>query len=275
MSLKLMYITNDPVIATIAESAGVDRIFVDLEKLGKQERQENMNSVKSDHSIDDISILKSVLSTAELLVRVNPINPNSKDEINQVIHNGADIVMLPMWKTVEQVKQFIGYVGGRAKVMLLLETKEADSIACDVVKLKGIDEIHIGLNDLHLSYNKTFMFELLTDGTVERLCKTIAAAGIPYGFGGIGRIGYGNLLAEHILCEHYRLRSSTVILSRSFCDAAIVKNREIINRDFSVGVRTIRTYEKMFLQFDSDMFDENKKVVKNEVEKIVESMVNR
>lgn len=39
MPLKLMYITDQPEIAQIAESAGVDRIFVDLEYIGKSDRQ--------------------------------------------------------------------------------------------------------------------------------------------------------------------------------------------------------------------------------------------
>lgn len=33
--LKLMYITNRTKIARIAEAAGVDRIFVDMEYIGK------------------------------------------------------------------------------------------------------------------------------------------------------------------------------------------------------------------------------------------------
>ena len=33
--LKLMYITNDPAVAKIAADAGVDRIFIDMEVLGK------------------------------------------------------------------------------------------------------------------------------------------------------------------------------------------------------------------------------------------------
>ena len=37
--LKLMYITNKPAIAKIAADAGVDRIFIDMEVLGKAERQ--------------------------------------------------------------------------------------------------------------------------------------------------------------------------------------------------------------------------------------------
>ena len=39
MALKLMYITNDETIAKIAEKHGVDRIWIDLETLGKEERQ--------------------------------------------------------------------------------------------------------------------------------------------------------------------------------------------------------------------------------------------
>lgn len=34
-----MYITNRPEIAAIADSNGVDRIFLDLELIGKEERQ--------------------------------------------------------------------------------------------------------------------------------------------------------------------------------------------------------------------------------------------
>ena len=41
----------------------------------------------------------------------------------------------------------------------------------EVLSNGGFDEIHIGLNDLHLSYGLTFMFELLSNGLVEMLCK--------------------------------------------------------------------------------------------------------
>ena len=40
MALKLMYITNDPRVAEIADQAGVDRIFVDLETVGVDENAE-------------------------------------------------------------------------------------------------------------------------------------------------------------------------------------------------------------------------------------------
>ena len=64
MPIKLMYITNDVKIANIAENAGVDRIFIDLETIGKQERQGGMDTVQSKHSISDISKIKSSLKIA-------------------------------------------------------------------------------------------------------------------------------------------------------------------------------------------------------------------
>ena len=45
----------------------------------------------------------------------------------------------------------------------------------EILALDGIDEVHIGLNDLSLGYGMKFMFELLTDGTVERLCLKFRA----------------------------------------------------------------------------------------------------
>ena len=120
-----MYITNDVNVALIAEKYGVDRIWIDLETLGKEERQKNMDSVKSNHSIEDIKRIAPLLTKSEMLVRINPININSENEINTVIDAGADIIMLPMWKSVDDVNTFLSIVDGRVKTTLLLETKEA------------------------------------------------------------------------------------------------------------------------------------------------------
>ena len=51
MALKVFYITNNLGVALIAEKAGVDRIWIDLETIGKEERQHNLDSVKSHHSV--------------------------------------------------------------------------------------------------------------------------------------------------------------------------------------------------------------------------------
>lgn len=248
----------------------MQRVWIDLETLGKEERQKGMNTVKSHHTIADIKAISNVLTTSELLVRVNPINPGSKEEIDQVIAAGADMIMLPFWKSVEEVKEFLSYVGGRVKTTLLLETREAVECLDDVLELGGFDEIHIGLNDLHLSYGLTFMFELLSNGTVDALCKKIAAKGIPYGFGGIARIGEGTLPAEWIVKEHYRLGSTRAILSRSFCNAEQIKNLKTIEVIFAENMARLRDCEREFTTTTEQEFEENRKAIKRCVAEIVE-----
>ena len=219
--MKLMYITNSPAVARIAEEAGVDRIFVDLETVGKQERQGGMNTVQSRHTLEDVRAIRSVLTKSELLVRVNQIYPGSEAEIREAIAAGADILMLPYFKTAQQVADFLRFAGGNVRTMLLFETPESVDCIGEILALDGIDECYVGLNDLHLGYKRKFLFELLADGTTEALCKKFRAAGKPYGFGGIARTGSGDLPAERIIGEHVRLGSSCVILSRSFCNTAL------------------------------------------------------
>lgn len=269
MSLKLMYITNDPYVAQIAQKYGVDRIWIDLETLGKEERQKGLNTVKSKHCINDIRKIKPLLNTSEMLVRVNPWNPDSKNEIEQVIDAGADIIMLPMWKIPEEVQNFVDTIAGRTKTTLLLETKEADACLDKVLSIKGIDEIHIGLNDLHLSYGLTFMFELLANGTVERICNKIKVAGLPYGFGGIAKLGSGDLPAERIIMEHYRLGSTRAILSRSFCNTDEVKDLSEVEAIFKDNMNNLKKYEKAMADVSEEQYIKNQKVI----EKIVQDII--
>lgn len=271
MFLKLMYITNDSQIALIAEKYGVDRIWIDLETLGKEERQKNMDTVKSNHTIEDVVAIKQLLSTSELLVRVNPWNDDSPKEIEAVIDAGADIIMLPMWKDLGTVKKFIGQVNGRIKTTLLLETKEAVECIDDVLEYGKFDEIHIGLNDLHLSYGLSFMFELLSNGIVEELCTKFARKGIPYGFGGIAKIGDGMLPAEKIIMEHYRLGSTRAILSRTFCDNVRIDSIDEIDKIFKENMLNLQKFESSMEKQKVDVFEKNLKEIKEIVNHIVES----
>ncbi len=261
--LKLMYITNRTDVAKIAESNGVDRIFVDLEYIGKSARQGGMDTVQSRHTTSDVKMISDSLTSAELLVRVNPIHDasdeytSSEEEIDTVIKNGADIVMLPYFKTTDEVSKFLSYVNSRAKTMLLLETPEAAELLDEILLLDGIDSIHIGLNDLSLGYGKKFMFELLADGTVEKLCTKIRERGIDYGFGGIASLGKGDIPAEMIIKEHYRLGSDCAILSRSFCNAEKIGKLEAIDEIFRSGMKEIRDFENVCKEH-MDFFTDNK-----------------
>ncbi len=272
--LKLMYITNRPDVAQIVENTGVDRIFVDMEYIGKTQRQGGMDTVQSHHTLKDVQAVRQVLKKAELLVRINPIHDaapeytSSEEEIQGAIAAGADILILPFFQTAQQVQRFLTAVDGRAKTMLLVETPEAVENMEDILALEGIDYIHIGLNDLSLGYKRPFMFELLTDGTVERLCDLIRQKGIPYGFGGIAALGKGLIPAEMIIREHYRLGSGCAILSRSFCNADKMEDLEQIRSTFEKGIGEIRALEAECAGEGQAYFAENKQALEKAVQEV-------
>ena len=214
--IKYMLITNDPALAHHAEACGVGRVFVDLEQHGKQERQGHLDTLISSHSIADIAKVKASLSEAELLVRLNPLHDDSKKEIDGAVAGGADLLMLPMFHTAKEVRHFADLVDGRARVVPLVETYDATQCIGEIVSIPGVAEIYIGLNDLHMDMQLKFMFEPLANGLVDQLAEAIKKAGLPFGFGGIARVGEGIIPGELVLGEHLRLGSSSVILSRTF-----------------------------------------------------------
>lgn len=274
MSLKLMYITNKPAVAAIAETAGVDWIFLDMEFIGKDARQGGLDTVQNHHTVQDVVNIKAAVKKAKVLVRVNPIHdalpnyPSSKDEIDASIKAGADILMLPYFKSVEEVRAFIGYVEGRAKTCLLLETAESAMLIDEILKVPGIDMIHIGLNDLHLSLGMKFMFQLLTDGIVENLANKIKAKGIPFGFGGIARLDTGAVPGKYVLKEHYRLGSSMVIVSRSFCNTDKISDLEEVKKIFMSGIAEIRRLEAE-ASAAATYFTDNAAALREAVDKII------
>ena len=248
--MQLMILTNDPEFALEAESAGINRIFIDLEYLNKAERQRGLNTVISNHSLEDIKVIKSVITEANLLVRVNPINPMSEKEID-----------------TNDASDFIRFVNGRAKTIVMIETAAALARIDDFIDIKGVDEFFIGLNDLKIDLGLNFMFEVLSGGLVEYLVNKIHNAGSVVGFGGIAKLGEGELPAELILSEHVRLGSQSVILSRTFKnDPAVSNNEGKINLDLEV-FKLRSKYAELKSKSKSDL-DKNKIDIINIVRKI-------
>lgn len=278
MSLNLMYITNKPSVAQIAEEVGVDWIFIDMEFIGKDSRQGGLDTVQNHHTVEDVKNIQKAVIKSKLMVRVNPIHetlenyPSSKDEIEAVIEAGADIIMLPFFKTVEEVRTFISYVGGRAKTLLLVETVEAADLIDEILEVPGVDMIHLGLNDLHLEKGMKFMFQLLADGTVDYLAGKIKAKGIPFGFGGIAQLNTGMLPGAEVLKEHYRLGSSMVIVSRSFCNTDVITDLDEVNKIFHTGIKAIRDLEAEVQDKPKEYFEKNHEEVVKAVNQIVKNI---
>lgn len=267
--MEFILITNDIGFAQYAQDSGIDRIMVDLEILGKRERQSHYNTVISNHSLKDVSNIRRVLNKSKLLVRINPIHEDSKKEIDNIVNLGADVIMLPMFTTPNEVETFISCLNGRATANLLLETPAALARIDDILSIHGIDEMHIGLNDLHLGMGLNFMFELLSGGLIEYLSKKIHSAGIRFGFGGIARLGQGKLDSSLILSEHYRLNSKAVILSRDFFTHS-KDNKETLDLKYEVG-RITHFIHDLSLASPQKLI-ENQLALKNKVAQIVDQM---
>lgn len=272
MPLNLIYITNRPEIARIAESNGVQRIMVDLEVMGKEARQNQMNTVKSNHSVADVAAIAKTLTKSELLVRINPWHAHSVEEIEEVIASGAGSIMLPMWKTPEEVDLFLKTVDGRVGTTLLLETKEAVACLDEVLEHPLLEGLHIGLNDLHLSYGLTFMFEPLVNGVVEDICRKSKAKGVRYGIGGIAKLQAGLVPAACIIMEHYRLGSTAAILSRSFCDTEKIGDPQLVGQIFSEELARIRAFEQGLSMKTAADYESNRETLAACVQKAAEEI---
>ncbi len=244
MGLKLLLITNDPTFAAFAVQQGVDRVFVDLEVLGKHERQGHRDTLISSHSLADAAKVRSALGGGELLVRLNPVHPGSEAEIDGAIAAGADLVMLPMFKTLAEVERVAHRIAGRCRFVPLVETPAALDLVPALTRTKGVDELYLGLNDLHMGLGRDFMFELLIDGTVERFADACRSAGTPFGFGGVARVDEGLVSGRLVLSEHARLGSSSVILSRTFHRSSQNLEDALANVDFGKEIARLREAER-------------------------------
>jgi hypothetical protein len=223
------------------------------------------------NNIDDIPLLRKVLNTSELLVRTNPIHAYSQREVDRAIEYGADILMLPMAIDQHDAMQYVRYVAGRAKVCIMIETAAAMARIDKIIDVPGVDEVFIGLNDLHISMGLTFMFELLSGGLVEYMADKCNKKGMTFGFGGIARIGEGMLPSDNILGEHVRLGSSSVILSRTFKgEVGVDKNTRSINLKEEVDKVKNKIVE--IQSWTEDQHYRNRQAIKSAVEAVLTKM---
>jgi 2-keto-3-deoxy-L-rhamnonate aldolase RhmA len=221
--------TDDPDLAREADEAGIDRIGVDLETHGKSQRQAGRGTWISSHEVASLPAIRQGLVNARLFARVNPVSPASAAEIERLLSVGVQVLMVPMFRTAEEVATFAAMVDGRATVVPLVETTDAAADIERIVAIPAIGEIHVGINDLALALGARNRFEVLDSVLVERLSNTVRAAGLRFGIGGIGRIGDTSLpIPPDLLYAQYaRLGATAALLSRAFTSGPRV-NGELV-----------------------------------------------
>jgi hypothetical protein len=236
-AFRLTLLTNDPERAAEADAAGVDRVGVDLEWIGKSERQPGLDARISAHTLDDLGRVAPSVTRAELFARINPIHAGTADEIEAVLSCGAQSLLLPHFETVEEVAAFVAAVRGRARVAVLLETAAAATRVREILAVRGIDEVVIGLNDLHLQMRVANHFELLASPLLEMLASEARRRGLPVGIGGIGRVDDHSLPipSDLVYAQYPRLRATGAWLARSFVNSLLPGD------DLGAAVRAART----------------------------------
>lgn len=214
----LTLFTDDPALAEAADWAGIDRIGPDLERLGKVERQGGLGCWISDHDPAALPEIAVRLKRANLFARTNPLHDESQAEIDRLLAVGVRVLMLPMFRTADEASRFVELVGGRAFVSLLVESEAAARNLSAIVRVDGVGEIHVGLNDLSLDLGLKSHFQVLVSPLLDELAAIVHQAGLPFGFGGVARPVRNDLPVppDLVLAQYPRLGATRALVSRSF-----------------------------------------------------------
>lgn len=214
----LTLICGEPRLAAAACEAGIDRVMVDLERLGKAERQAGRPLFISGHSWEDAIAVRAVVPAGRFFMRLDPWHDGSAGQIERAIDLGADGLMIPYFREPDPVLRFTERVAGRALVTPLVETAGAVATLPNLLETGAISEFHIGLNDLALDVGYPSLHSLWGDPLLDAASQTARAAGVAFGIGGVTDPRITGLPVDPlgVIAEHRRLGSSRALLGRSF-----------------------------------------------------------
>ncbi len=235
MDFTLTLWTNSVERMRWADAAGVDRIGLDLEHLGKADRQAGLGTWLSPHSLDDLGKLARHVKRAARFVRSNPLNPETAAELDILIGAGVSVLMLPNFTSLDEVARYSDMVSGRAQVVPLVERLGAVE-AIDGFRSIGVEEFHVGLNDLSIELGLTQRLGVLVAPVMDRIAGKAEAHGLTFGVGGLARAGDRSLpvCADLLYAQQARLRSRGALLARVFF------NRPMDQAAFATEIERLR-----------------------------------
>ena len=238
-SFNYIAITNDPKQAQNLSKCGIQQIMVDTEIMGKVERQGHKDTIISDHSLNDIIVLKNLSLEAEIICRINPFHNRTFYEIDTAIRNGADVIMIPMITSMEDYQSMVSMINNRAKVLPLIETPYSFFKLSEILDYSKLTQIHFGLNDLCISLGMKNLFEVLLSQTFQDTVSNLKTSGLTKGIGGIGDPQISQRVSPLALLNRYmKCGSNSVILSRSFFTNSTEK--EYIMRSLEIFENSIK-----------------------------------
>lgn len=211
-TLELWAFYSNPSLLEKIISPHLTGLVVDLEKKDKFLRQKLYDTQITEHSIADLRYVKQA-TDLPVICRINRQQLLNKAEIEEVLEAGADEILLPMVKHVDEVGRVIDFVGGQAKTDIMIETTDAIRQARELDSLP-IHRCYVGLNDLAIELGKSNIFTPLIDGTIDQLRNNLSKA---FGVAGLTHADYGKPIPCRILIQKMaQLNCSFGILRRSF-----------------------------------------------------------
>ncbi len=225
---ELVLFSTDPVFIRQAVAAGIDSVIVDWESLNKEQRQALADTQINYDTLEDLRRVRAC-TEAKVICRINGYGTTTAEEVAQAVQAGADEILLPMVRTLEEVETVLDWVGGRCGVGILVETVAALELAGKLARLP-LSRVYTGLNDLAIERNTPNIFTALVDGTVENIRPFFT---VPFGFGGLTLPERGHPIPCRLLiAEMVRLGCHYSFLRRSF-------HRDIRGRDMAAEIRRL------------------------------------
>lgn len=163
--MDILLFSHDPVYAKAAMQAGLSGVIVDWESIGKSRRQAGFDTEVNRGRAGDLARMRAALG-GQMICRIDNQPGTRAEQARLAVDLGADEVWLPMVRGVEEVEDCLKTLAGRARLGILVETREALRLGREFTCLP-LARVFVGLNDLSIDLGRGSLFEPLVDGTVD------------------------------------------------------------------------------------------------------------
>jgi hypothetical protein len=164
--MKLLLFSHDPAYARAAIEAGVEGVIVDWEYRSKERRQAGFDTEINRGTCEDLAAMRAA-TPGRIICRINNSPQTRRDELRLACRLGADEILLPMVRSVAEVRDCLEALPAGHRLSVMAETMDALELAGDFGALP-LARVYLGLNDLLINRGSGHLFSPLVDGTVER-----------------------------------------------------------------------------------------------------------
>lgn len=231
-------------------------VIIDWESGGKYARQASSEQLiglttNLDHDDRDGVEVARRLGFDRVICRINAFNEGTAGEVEDVIAQGGTDVLLPMWRTMDELRGLKDLVRGRAQIGVMIETADAVSQARQLHSIRP-SFAFIGLMDLAIDRGTTTIFNPIVDGTLDKVADDLGD--IPFGFGGLTVPDKGEPIPSRLFVgEMLRLGAAFSVMRRSFFrDVPLDESSAAIA---SIGAAITRWSSRSSSQIEQDRRD--------------------